>query len=763
MIRLGFMLVRGGGRRAVFRLALIALGTATGVCALLLALTFPALLSTRQDRAERRIPYSGSQKHNRGWIHPAKRFVGTRPLEVLFVAKTVASPLPPGVTELPGPGEAVVSPALAEILGQEVELAQLFPNGITALITSEGLVSPNELYAYVGRTRAQLPDVARPLGGFGGDLNPEVDIAAGDLKVVLLSFLGLVGIPLAAYFAVCSRLSAATRNRRIAALRLVGLDAKRTRRLSALEPVVAAVAGSLLGLGLFILLNPLLASSGLGGLEWFPQDSRPGAGALLLCAVIVPAFAGVLSVIASRDAVTNALSVRRQTPAPDRSPWRLLPLIAGTGLLGGLLVLSLSDSVLPARVGDWALLAMLAGGALTAFGLAFGFTMLPIGIGRAIARRTDRPWLLLGVRRLEFEPSSVTRVVSGLVIVVFGMGFANGLQRDARAANSQVGNQQLYALDVVEVPVEARDDLLDSGVAPAALVFLDSKAKSPPLGAGPPPPSARPLRAVWATCDSVEKFTDSSVPACEDERAYVFARSDASKIRDPGAVARFPLEIRRTDAGPLFTRRLPKATLRLSRRSLERIGDPDLLYPIDKLPEGRVPESASVQFASAADASSVERVVAAIASLAPTATLRFLNEDVEAQARAVVTQKLLHVALLLGVFVGFSAFVVAALDRALERRQNLTALSMVGVPTRTLRGAQAVQVGLPLMVASVVAIASGKLMEQAVVLVGGYTRSWAWGGTGLAALVALIALATAIAMTTLTVSSKIDVSLIRRE
>lgn len=762
-MRLAVLLVRGGGRRAAFRLALIAIGTGAGICALLLAATFPALLSKRQDRAEARIAYSGAAADDQGWIHFAKRFVGTRPLEVVFVASTPSSPTPPGVDGLPAPGEGVVSPALAAMLDAEPAIASLMPKGVTGVISEDGLVAPDELYAYVGESRSGLPDVARPLGGFGGDFNPEVDIAGGDLKIVVLSFLGLVGIPLAAFFAVCARLSAATRDRRVAALRLIGLDVKRTRRVNALEPMAAALAGSLLGLGVFTALNPLLASAGLGGLEWFAEDSRPGLPALLLCVVAVPGFAGVLSVVSSRNAVTNALSVRRQAPPRARSPWRLLPLMVGLGLLGGLLVIGLSASEVPYSYGDWAVLAMLAGAVLTAFGLAFGFSVIPVALARAIAQRTDRPWVLLGLRRLEFEPSSVTRVVSGLVIVVFAMGFATGLQRDARAANTQVGDQQLYALDVVEVPPEARAGLLDPAIADAALVFIDSKADAPALGEGPPPPSERPLRGLWGSCAAIETFTEGRVTGCVEGEAYVFARSDASQIKDPDATARFPLEIRRTDAGPSFSRGIPDATLTLSPRDRETIGDPDLMYPVESLPGGTVPEAASIQLASGADAASVERVVSAVAAVAPTTTLRFLNEDVEAQARAAVTQKLLHVALLLGVLTGFAAFVVAALDRALERRQNLTALSMAGVSTRTLRGAQMIQVAMPLAVASVVAIVSGKVMEQVTVLVGGYTSSWDWAGAGRAAAFAAIALVLATGLTGLSVSSRIDASLIRRE
>ncbi|AHI01759.1 hypothetical protein KALB_8402 [Kutzneria albida DSM 43870] len=60
--------------------------------------------------------------------------------------------LPPGVSRLPGPGEAVVSPGLeALLLSHDGDaLRPLFPMGVVSLIAEDGLAEDGELRYYVG-------------------------------------------------------------------------------------------------------------------------------------------------------------------------------------------------------------------------------------------------------------------------------------------------------------------------------------------------------------------------------------------------------------------------------------------------------------------------------------------------------------------------------------------------------------------------------------------------------------------------------------
>lgn len=163
------------------------------------------------------------------------------------------------------------------------------------------------------------------------------------------------------------------------------------------------------------------------------------------------------------------------------------------------------------------------------------------------------------------------------------------------------------------------------------------------------------------------------------------------------------------------------------------------------------------------DFATIERVTASIATLFPAAQVDVVDDDFEARRRLEVFQGLLNVGLGFGVLVGLTAFVVASLDRAVERRANLVALRCGGVATGTLRAAQAAQVILPLGVGTVLAVVAGKLAEQATVAGGGLVRTWTWSGPIVALLLGAAALLLAAGVTAAAIGRRIDVSLIRRE
>lgn len=765
-IRLGLLFLRGAGRRGFIRGGLIAIGTAIGVVSLLVALAYPSLLQTRQERAESRTPRSTSERFASGWYFMSQLRFGSRPFNVTFLAIDEESSLslPPGLDRLPRPGEALVAPEVRNILARQSYLRGSFPYHVVGEVSPSGLVAPDELFAYVGASRADLPDVALPLGGFGRDTNPEVDIAAGDLKIIQLALLGLVGIPLVVYFAVCARLSSAARDRRLAALRLLGMTIKETQRVNAFESVVAAAVGTLLGLAVFNAIQGALASSGVGGIVWFSQDSNPSLTLVLLCALGLPVLSGIFSVVGSREAVTRALAVRRRAPRRPPRLWRLLPLLAGLGILTGLVAKGTFGSSV--SLGDSGGMLLLTGLFLTAVGLAYGFGLVPITLARRVAARTSRLSVNLGLRRLEFEPSGPIRVVSGLVLVVFGMGFANGLQRDAQAANSRLGAVEHYGVQAIEMPPESREDLDSLDGVQAVIVNLQSITTSPPPGSEAPPVSSMPVNASWASCADLAFFLDTQLEGCEEGVAYRVLPETGPHLVPPlrpGHAIEFPLEVRRVEGGSTFKVEVPRETLRLPASDILRLRHIGLLLPPDQLPAGRIPESASIEFASGPDSETIDRVTAGVARISPTATISFLNDNPDARRQSEVVQQLLNLALAIGVIVGVAAFLVTALDQMVERRENLVALSVVGVPSHTLRVAQAVQVGLPLALGTLVAVIAGKLAEQATVLGGGYVRSWAWEGTLIALIVGLLTTSLALLITAASVSARVDVSLIRRE
>ena len=283
---LGLRLLLGSGRGNRARFALMALGGSLGVCCLALVLTIPAILDAHDGRAAARSPrlHIGQPGAGRTWVQEFRDPHGSRPFGRVFVAlgrEDIPAP-PPGLDRLPRPGEVYVSPALHEQLRREPGLSGLLPGVEKGLIGAAGLTGPDELYAYVGATRSQLGAEARALKGFGKDYPPSRVVDPSTLEALRFTLATLVLLPLAVFLSVCARLSAASRNRRLAALRLLGMSAKGTQRVNAAETVMAALLGAALGLGEFWLLNQVVARTGLPGLKWYAADGAVSAGTAAL-------------------------------------------------------------------------------------------------------------------------------------------------------------------------------------------------------------------------------------------------------------------------------------------------------------------------------------------------------------------------------------------------------------------------------------------------------------------------------------------------
>lgn len=94
-----------------------------------------------------------------------RTFVGEREVAVVALQPVASNPpLPPGLSTLPGPGEAVLSPALHDLLADE-GAPERFGREV-GTIGPDGLASATELIAYVGSDQLVGREV-RAISGFG--------------------------------------------------------------------------------------------------------------------------------------------------------------------------------------------------------------------------------------------------------------------------------------------------------------------------------------------------------------------------------------------------------------------------------------------------------------------------------------------------------------------------------------------------------------------------------------------------------------------
>lgn len=117
---LGLRLLFGAGRGNRVRFFLMAAGGSLGVCCLALVLTIPQILDAHDGRAAARQPQTTSARPADATLLLQRTDpYGSKAFTRVFIAKGTghAEEAPPGLKELPGPGEVFVSPAYRTCCG----------------------------------------------------------------------------------------------------------------------------------------------------------------------------------------------------------------------------------------------------------------------------------------------------------------------------------------------------------------------------------------------------------------------------------------------------------------------------------------------------------------------------------------------------------------------------------------------------------------------------------------------------------------------
>ena len=603
------------------------------------------------------------------------------------------SPVIPGLSRLPGPGEYDASPALVRLIRSipADELAQRYPGRLVETIGDAGLPSPDSLIAVVGRTVPQVRAIDGAAEVWRLNTTPPSDCGGcpagvGFNKNAIDLILAVVALgmlfPVVIFIGSATRLAAARREQRFAAMRLVGATPRQISVLSAIESSVAAVAGALAGFGLFFVLRPLVARIPFTGDRFFTSDLSLSWLDVLVVGVGIPVVAALAARLALRRVVISPLGVfRRSTPKPPR-PWRLWPLFAGILELAYFL-----EGARP-RTGPGQTVAYLVGFLLVMTGLVTGGPWLTMVSARWLSRRTKRPAALIAGRRLADDPRGGFRAISGLVLALFigtvavavltpfiaNRGATKGNSVDASTIVQVYGDQFLNPNSPVPsrlLPAGLVTDLQrTAGVSGTAVIHATSTTPAP----APPPPSLnRP---------PVPVASPMGVVLCSQ-----LARNPAWGRCAPGAV---------TGAIPL-----------------EAIfgSPPHSVWPASPISAARLTQLPPIALSVATDGApaTIERARTVMERLTPGVEgPTTIDEGNDHAARlAQQYQQLAEVVILASLPVAGCSLAVSVGGGLSERRRPFSLLRLSGVPLTALRKVVLWESVVPLLAAAAVAVAAG--------------------------------------------------------
>lgn len=744
--RLGARLALQGNR---VRLVVTAVAVSFTVAFLLGALGALPARQAKLDRLDARTAVSvGSVLAQRMAPPRAQVVVETsdgwyrgRPLTVRRVVAEPGSVLPPGLHRYPAAGEAVVSPALRAALGAHPdELANRVPGRLVGTIGERGLAGPHELYAYVGVATA--PPYAQPVQFFGSRHSsaptpPELRIAAW------LGALGLV-LPVLVLVATATRLSASSRDRRLSALRLVGATPRQARAIAAAEGLLAGIAGVAGGLAVFWLLRgPACA------LLPFPegvyaQDLMPTAAEVAAVLLGVPLLAVASAVVSLRRVVLSPLGVRRSARVRHVGWWRLLPVLTGLAMLVALRLNH--EAWAPGRAVGTTLL--LGGGGLTLVGLAVAAPAMS-RLGAWLLARLPGVSSALAARRIEADPSTSARVVTGMVLVVFAaawlLAFLPVLQGTRTSSDQDLVGLLPKGTLTTATSFTAVDVEAVRRVAGVRSVLAVGTALLAPPGwqgdNGDVPPERAARQVAVGSCADLAATLGRDL-GCTAAKAYRLSTPFGAPLAAGSTVGvvdgndrvsgrfRIPADVPTLHL-PLFLQ-------------YSGIADGELLVDASLL---RPDRGIRLLVATDGDPGTVERARGAMPfGLAMSAQTP--RESVSGAARVYLGYlRAVRIGLVLALLVGAASLAVTTADAVHERRRSLATLVAFGTPLRVLRRSVLLQMAAPMLTNVLGALAAAAVASACYLGITEDTWSLPWGGWALTALAAGLAVLLATAVT----------------
>jgi hypothetical protein len=556
-----------------------------------------------------------------------------------------------------------------------------------------------------------------------------------DPTLLLVALLGGVAvlIPIFIFVSVSSRIAGAQRDRRLAALRLVGAGNWQVRRIAAGESLVSAGAGIVLGALAFLGIRQLTPSVDLLGWSAFTSDVVPAPALTVLIVLLVPGLAVGTVLFAMRRIIIEPLGVVRDgKPVLRRVWWRIALIVGGIGVL-------LVGKALGSLGSTTSIVCTVIGASALLIGVP---AILPWLLERAIDRvRGGSPSWQLAIRRLQLDSGTPARVVSGVAVVLAGaialqlMLFASANQfsgPDSARAND--GWLTLYttpaaadeaAANLTKVPAAQQVDLVQTIRATGHLITI-------------------------ASCQTI--VSALHVHDCADGDGFRTTYPNDRSAAEPGAVWQL------IGAHDLSSDPKTWATYTVPTNLIPVTGSPtvgpgpilgDVVLTPDAAADVNLPSDQDAEVWVRTDpkqADASDQIAAAEGRLTWQVFVGLSGSaELSADQKSFATMRTLLLAgslftlLLAGV-----SMLVLALEQVRERRRPLAVLAAAGVPRSTVARSLLWQTAVPVVLAVVVAVGTGIGLAALVLRMADLPLAMDWSSIGVfaAATVVLVFLVT---------------------
>ena len=340
----------------------------------------------------------------------------------------------------PRPGEYYLSKALADAVAEYPEdniLARFGKNTkYLGVIPSEYTASPDALMIVRGASAEEVAEsdaFTKSQGQpsyFADVYRTDANGLKSDAKIdpVAVIVFGVGGtillFPIVIFVSVATQLGAAQREKRYAALRLIGATKRQVGRVLMLESLLASVVGVIIGLGAFWLLQAPLQDFKMDGMRFNPSDLALTGTQYALIIGLTLGLTTFVNWRRMRRAQISPLGVSRSVEKVKKlRAWRALVPALGIAFFAWL-------SSKPGR--DWLdankesaipMLLLTAALLLVMFGLIMAGGWLTNKLSLLAARWANNASMLIAGKRTAVHSRTIFRSVSGVVLALFAGSF----------------------------------------------------------------------------------------------------------------------------------------------------------------------------------------------------------------------------------------------------------------------------------------------------------------------------------------------------
>ncbi|MFF7888796.1 FtsX-like permease family protein [Streptomyces sp. NPDC020794] len=625
-----------------------------------------------------------------------------------------AAPLPPGVRRYPRPGEMVVSPALHKLLTAPGNglLRERLAHPIAGEVGDAGLLDPGERIFYlVGNHMAAGAGQTRRLDHFG-KAYPKKPLPP---ELVLLSIAGIVVllVPVGAFIAAAVRFGGERRDRRLAALRLVGANRRMTATIAAGEVALSTLAGIAVGTVLFMTGREFAGAVEIQGSGVFTEDLTPPPLLAVLVVVAVLTLSLLITQMSMHKVAVEPLGVVRKSGSTSRRLWwRIaLPLL-------GVVLLRMAVRSPDDLHGTSGVVLVLIGMLSLLVGVTAVLPWAVERLTRLFGGFGPLPWQL-ALRSLQLNGGAATRSVNGIAVAVAG---AVALQTLFTGLAHNAGDSTAQGAHGPSASTRVGIARLDGGGtrgARYAPVFATTpgvqravefrELSVSPLDGG------FPQTVLIADCAPLRLL--ARLPSCSDGDAFLTAPPGTDTMLDMTTWTA-GMKLRMGTSGPRWTTPHIAATVRAARAYPAAVFSERTLLATPGA-AGSTAISHSVSAISLTYTTRVkdvqDRIRTAAAQLDPAFSVDFPGKSQADPALDGIKRALLAGVAAVLVLIAAS-MLLGALEQVRERRRVLAVLVAFGTPRRTLATSVLWQtvlpVGLGLLVAeSIGTVLGGTLLD----------------------------------------------------